>query len=432
MDEVATPKAVAPLEVEAGEVPQSPPRVWLWIQQPRAVLGLLLFVSLVFRVAWLTVPEHGLIFDESYYVNAARVILGIHVPPGQPYATKPAGYDPMGEHPPLGKVLIAGAMRLLGDDAYGWRLVSIISGMASILLLYLVVTATGGGPWLGVLAAGLFSFDNLVLVLSRVGTLDMPLVACLLLATWFFLRGWPLAAGAACGLATLFKLNGVYGLIGLILFSIVFAAWDGRWRRAEREMTLLAAAFIPTFIIGLWLLDLKFSTFRTPWDHVHYILTYGFGLTMAHGPTGGESYPWDWLINQVQMHFLQTVVTVRSGGNVVYSYSTIDFRGAMNPVLIGAAPLAFFYSLWRAWRLHDRLALWVVVWVVATYLPYYPLVILDHRATYLYYFLPAIPAVAVAVAQLLRQAGLPRIILWGYLVAMLAGFIGYFPFRTIP
>ena len=60
-------------------------------------------LSLTARAAWLSDPcanpcrgpaAHSLIFDEAYYVNAARRIDGIAVPAHQNYAGDPAGQDP--------------------------------------------------------------------------------------------------------------------------------------------------------------------------------------------------------------------------------------------------------------------------------------------------------------------------------------------------
>jgi hypothetical protein len=43
-----------------------------------------------------------------------------------------------------------------------------------------------------------------------------------------------------------------------------------------------------------------------------------------------------------------------------------------------------------------------------------------------------IPAIVTAVAILLLRSGLPRFVLWGFVVAYLVGFGAYFPFRQIP
>ena len=99
------------------------------------LLWLLLVASLLLRLLSIGRPDGGLIFDERYYVNAARVILSI--PPGQnTYTDRPLGLDPNTEHPPLAKLMVAGSMRLLGDGPLGWRLPSVLFGTPSILLLY--------------------------------------------------------------------------------------------------------------------------------------------------------------------------------------------------------------------------------------------------------------------------------------------------------
>ena len=70
--------------------------------------------------------DHSLIFDESYYVNAARVIAGIHPPATAPYHDAPLGKDPNAEHPQLAKLVMAGGIEVFGDGPWGWRLGSLV------------------------------------------------------------------------------------------------------------------------------------------------------------------------------------------------------------------------------------------------------------------------------------------------------------------
>jgi dolichyl-phosphate-mannose-protein mannosyltransferase len=435
---------VEPVE-ETGDLPAPPPESdsvlpgrWARLLPGAGpVFAVVMLCAILSRVVWLSLPANSLIFDEAYYVNAARVIDGFHVPTGAAYANEPTGRDPNREHPPLGKVLIAASMRVFGDDALGWRLPSLIAGIAAILLVFAIVRAAGGDAWLGVLASALFAFDNLALVHSRIGTLDMMLVALLLLGAWFALQGRPILAGIGCALAALVKITGAYGVLALIIAECVMAVWvhrrEGRWPAERlRASLMLLASFVVVWFVGLWLLDARFSSYRFPWDHLQYILHYGFDLTRASGPQGQESYPWQWLINDVQMTYFRSDQQVMANGQVLTSRALIYFRGAMNPVIIGAAPLGVAFTLVRVWRQHDRLALWAIAWIAAMYLPFYPLAMLEHRISYLFYFLPTLPAVTIALAIFLRHGGLPRLVVWCYLAMVLVGFIGYFPFRAIP
>ena len=417
------------------------PDIPSWLRpDPVHVLGLVLVAAAVVRAYRLRTPNLPAIGDETFYVNAARIIRGLNVPAALPYSGQPPGLDPNAEHPPLGKVVIAGSMWLFGDNGFGWRLPSLLAGMAAIVLVYLIVRRLSPDAWLAVLAATIFAFDSLVFVHGRIATLDMPMLTFMLLGVWFWLRGWHLAAGAAYGVAVLFKETAVFGLGALLVLSlgaVVARAVRERsldrqaLRQALRASAVLVLAFGAVFLGGLWLLDLAFTRYNTPWAHVRAILHYGFSISTRHGAASNVSSPWRWLINETKMPYDVVLENVSVNGRVVRSHTVLNFQGAMNPVVIGAWPLAISYVAWRAWRLRDALSVFVIVWVAANYLSYYPLVLFHQRTTYLYYMLPTMVALAIAIAQFLRQPRLPQAVMWGYLFALLVGFGFYYPFRRI-
>ena len=411
------------------------------LHDPATALPLLLIGALVVRTIWLELPRGSLIFDEAYYVNAARTILGLVVAPGAHYDDSPAGLDPNTEHPPLGKLLMALSMAVFGDNGIAWRIPSLIAGMTALGALVLIVRAAGETAWLAILAVGLLAFDNLTFVHGRIGTLDMMVLAPMLIGAWLALRDRWALAGLAMGVAILFKLTALYGVLALLLMVglKLFEEWRERGTVAPRSLRPAAAmllAFSVVAIGGLWVLDSQVTTFASPMDHYRRMLEYGANL---RGPVvesgtcpGADSSPMQWVFNQCQITYVRVDVTVRAGDDIVSSVPSVDVRGAMNPLLVAAIPFAILFAGWYAWRANNLLARWSVVWAAANYLPYLFLELFTERIMYLYYMLPVIPALAVATAILLRRGGLPRVVTWGFVVAYAVGFLAYFPFRQIP
>lgn len=401
------------------------------------ILTLLIAGSLGARLAWLDKPDGALIFDERYYVNAARVILALPVPEGDPYADRQQGLDPNAEHPPGAKLLIAASMCLFGDNAWGWRLGSVLFGTLSIPLLYGIVRRAGGAETVALAASFLYAFDNLVLVHSRIGTLDIYLVCFLLLGVYCYLVGRPTLAGLALVAATLCKIGGVYGIAIIAAYEglrLVRARVEsGRWPLAGlRPLLIMTVVYLVSLPWLLGLLDSVWSSYKNPADHVRHIVRYGVALTRPGGPQDQESNPWQWLLNEVPMTYLRTDVQQLENDQVKATRVVIFFRGAMNPYIIAIAPLAIAGAARSAWRRRDDLAFLALALFVVTYGPFWPAALLAGRISYIFYFLPSIPAVAIGAAQLLYAPGLPRALRWTYFGAVLLGFYGYFPFRQIP
>src|SRR6516162_1391367 len=234
--------------------------LWLWL------LGALLVVSTVARLAWLAEPcrapcrsatDHILVFDEAYYVNAARVIAGIRPPNGAPYADAPLGVDANSEHPPLAKLLIAGGIELFGDGPLAWRLPSVLLGTVAILGMFALVRAAGGGPWVALGAAALMAADNLLLVHGRIGTLDIYAVAAMVWAAAVYLRGRPILAGIVVGVGACAKEVTPYLLFALVVVELL--RWVVRRQGVRAALARLVACVLASVGAFLALLTLLYQ-----------------------------------------------------------------------------------------------------------------------------------------------------------------------------
>ena len=427
-------------------------RLWLWL------LGALLVVSTVARLAWLSEPcrapcrsatDHILIFDEAYYVNAARVIAGITPPRGAPYANAPLGVDPNSEHPQLAKLLIAGGIELFGDGPLAWRLPSVLIGTLAILGMFALTRAAGGGPWLALGAAALMAADNLLLVHGRIGTLDISAVTGMIWGATLYMRGRPILAGVVIAVAACAKEVAPYVLLvlGVLeLFRWLASRRDG-WPRLARLATCglsAAAAFVALlFVLGQIAPPYSPQTGKLvphgPLGHVAHILSYAAHQTSPHGPQGIASYPWDWLIDSKPITYLR-INPAHPTGTLSQVEPAVHFTGLISPPILLLALPALLYAarrliaprFARARRSADEVGLLGLAWFLGTFLPFVALSLLESRTSYLYYMVIVMPGIYLTVADLIGRVGARRKLVLVWMACVLAAVVVLYPFTPLP
>ncbi len=395
----------------------------------------LLLAFLVIGFLWLDKPNNALIFDEKYYVNAARNILKLRQNPDI-YPDATPGLDPNREHPFLGKGIIAFSMMILGDNAWGWRTASVIFGTVALLAFYVLVKRLSRRGDLALFAALLFALSNLFYVHSRIATLDIFLLAFMLVGFYWYEVGRPSLSGFFLALATLSKLNGLFGFAAILVFHCANLFIKSRetkkfdWRSLLGWLEKYALPYFMSVIILFTIFDRIWVGYNNPLNHLSYIYDYYTTLTRPT-PSGIESYPWQWLVNEVKIPYLTVNIDVRYG-ELVSNRLVIAFEGAINPLVIYLAIPAVAYSAYAAYRRVEKTALFNVIWFVTTYLPWYPMSIIGHRIMYLFYFLPTLPSVCLAIAYVFFDRNADRIVSLTYLFAVFLGFVMLFPFKQVP
>jgi predicted membrane-bound dolichyl-phosphate-mannose-protein mannosyltransferase len=406
--------------------------------------------SLVARLAWIGEPcrspcrspaDHILVFDESYYVNAARVIAGVRPPAGAMYADAPLGDDPNAEHPQLAKLIMAGSIELFGDRPLAWRLGSVICGALAIVGLYALVRAAGGGQWLALGAAALMAFDNLVLVHGRIGTLDVYVLVAMIWAAVAYLRRHPVVAGALIGVGACCKLVAPY----LLLVFVVFEAlrwWRDRsgGRRRLAHLSVCAAAAAAVFFGLLALLGRIAPPYDPvtgkvigggPFAHFSYILSYAASVTSPTGAHGIASYPWEWLLDLKPITYLN-INPAKPVPGLYNIHPASHFIGIISPPIMLLALPALAFALPATIRERNDVGAIALAWFIGTFLPFVLLSLFWRRTSYLFYMLIVMPGIYLAVAQLIAISRVSWKLVAVWAAAVLAAAVVLYPFTPWP
>ena len=240
-------------------------------------LCLLVVANLAIHFSTIQKPA-VIVFDEVHYITNARLILSEHT-------------DNRTEHPPLGSLLIAASITVLGDNPFGWRTLPVLFGTANIALFYLICRRLRMSRRESYIAVFLLTFENLSFVQGSLAMLDVFSLTFMLLSFWLYLRrSYPLST-ISVALAALAKLTGVFAIVPILLHWLIA-------RRDDRIQFLASLALAPLSFL-LLLPALQFAIYHRPMDFIYRIKAMLAGtasLTFANTSHPSAIRPWEWLI----------------------------------------------------------------------------------------------------------------------------------------
>ncbi|HEV2889193.1 MAG TPA: phospholipid carrier-dependent glycosyltransferase [Frankiaceae bacterium] len=389
-------------------------------------------------------------FDEVYYSCDAQTLVRF----GYEHAHRPDNVciiDKVGEpayvvHPPLGKWLIGIGELIFGYDpnggsraAFGWRIAACVFGALSILVVARMGRRLFRSTLLGCFAGMLLALDGLHFVQSRMAMLDVFLMffvvaaaACLVAdRDWgrrrlserlgedlsfpgpsLGLRPWRVATGVMLGAAIGVKWSAVYYVPALALVAF---AWDVGARRAAgiprpfraalRRDAWTAFVFVATVVpvvtyVGTWS-----GWFVTDggWRRSCGNPSWGDGCGPIKGWLAYHQQVYDFHVHLDSSHAYESkpygwLFLARP---VAYFYETPRegtaqaVLGIGTPAIWWGSVIALGGCVWGWISRRDWRASFILVAFAAGYVPWFwP----SDRTEFLFYALPAVPFMCLALA----------------------------------
>ena len=323
--------------------------------------GLVILVGLFLAMHLVVIASpHDLVFDEKYYVVDAR-----HIIAGE-------GTDRV-EHPPLARLAISSGILIFGDNPVGWRIMPVMFGAASLVLLYIICRHLSLNHRTAFFVTFLLALENLSFIQSGVAMLDVFSVTFMLASFYLYLRGKWLGSGIFIGLAGLAKLTGFLALPIIALHWLI----TNRTRIPWFALSLAAAPI--TYAALLPLMDwMIWGKFINPITETVTMLEVLGASTFSNLPSEMLSRPWEWL-TQVE---------------IITYWPEPHYLAMLSPtLLILWLPSAIFTGFMLVRK--KPWAVFATAWFAGTYLLWIPATLVTDRISYIFYLYPAIGTICL-------------------------------------
>ena len=458
------------------------PRTYTWGKADWISTGIIAVLALITRFVGLTAPvsQGTPVFDEKHYVPQAwdmvkswdnLFIGGIETNPGFGLVV----------HPPLGKQIIALSEWVFGYTPLGWRLMTALFGVATVLMTMALARRLSFSWQVATFAGILAVCDGVLLVSAKFGMLDIFQVFFIVAAAWalardhqqmrerlhdallsggmgtspfgprFGFRWWRFTAGVFLGLSLAVKWSGLYYIM---FFGLLCVFSDLALRRKygirryivgtlirDTPAALASLVAVP-IMIYVWSWRAWFASETTVYRHAKVDGTIGEDSWLMHLPepmagwfyyhssvldfhasltsSGGHHHPWD-----------SKPWAWLAGARPILYYSSTDLEcsggGECRKMLYLFGTPAIWWLvvpavLWGLWSLiirRNRAFLIPLVGFAAGFLPW--LAAFD-RQMYFFYATAFIPFVIVLLALILGQmVGHGKPIRWRWVTRIAGG-----------
>lgn len=458
------------------------PRTYTWGKADWISTGIIAVLALITRFVGLTAPvsQGTPVFDEKHYVPQAwdmvkswdsLFIGGIETNPGFGLVV----------HPPLGKQIIALSEWVFGYTPLGWRLMTALFGVATVLMTMALARRLSFSWQVATFAGILAVCDGVLLVSAKFGMLDIFQVFFIVAAAWalardhqqmrerlhdallsggmgaspfgprFGFRWWRFTAGVFLGLSLAVKWSGLYYIMFFGLLC-VFSDLALRRKYGIRRYIVgtlirdtpaaLASLVAMPVMIYVWSWRAWFASETAVYRHAKVDGTIGEDSWLMHLPepvagwfyyhlsvldfhasltsSGGHHHPWD-----------SKPWAWLAGARPILYYSSTDLEcsggGECRKMLYLFGTPAIWWLvvpavLWGLWSLiirRNRAFLIPLVGFAAGFLPW--LAAFD-RQMYFFYATAFIPFVIVLLALILGQmVGHGKPIRWRWVTRIAGG-----------
>ncbi|MCG7233874.1 MULTISPECIES: phospholipid carrier-dependent glycosyltransferase [unclassified Corynebacterium] len=458
------------------------PRTYTWGKADWISTGIIAVLALITRFVGLTAPvsQGTPVFDEKHYVPQAwdmvkswdnLFIGGIETNPGFGLVV----------HPPLGKQIIAISEWVFGYTPLGWRLMTALFGVATVLMTMALARRLSFSWQVATFAGILAVCDGVLLVSAKFGMLDIFQVFFIVAAAWalardhqqmrerlhnallsdgmgtspfgprFGFRWWRFTAGVFLGLSLAVKWSGLYYIM---FFGLLCVFSDLALRRKygvrryivgtlirDTPAALASLVAVPVMIY-VWSWRAWFASETAVYRHAKVDGTIGEDSWLMHLPesvagwfyyhlsvldfhasltsSGGHHHPWD-----------SKPWAWLAGARPILYYSSTDLEcsggGECRKMLYLFGTPAIWWLvvpavLWGMWSLiirRNRAFLIPLVGFAAGFLPW--LAAFD-RQMYFFYATAFIPFVIVLLALILGQmVGRGKPIKWQWITRIAGG-----------